>query len=882
MTLPVATRLGPYEILGSLGAGGMGEVYKARDTRVDRSVAIKILPGGTSRTSDAESRFEREARALAALSHPRICSLFEFTRIDGEALLIMEYLEGQLLSERLTKGRLPLPDALRIAFEMADGLAAAHRAGLVHRDLKPGNVMLTKEGVKLLDFGLAKVAARDDLSGGEAATRQDLTRTGIVFGTVPFMAPEQLDGRPVDHRTDIWAFGCVIYEMITGRRAFDGPTSPAVAAAILERELPTLSQVDPKLPPALERVVRKCLARDPDTRWQSAGDLRDEVQWIARGGGDAPLSIPPVRRPRWRDILLGAVAGAIVVAAALLIPRSRPSASAPAPTRQLELTIPRIARIESLALSPDASNLAFIATGPGGVQSVWIKSLANAAIRPVVGTEGAVPDSPPLWSPGGDSIAFVAGNKLRRVSLATGHVQPIADVHGVIFGGDWGRDGTILLGTYQVSKTRGIHKVAATGGQLEPVTTLEPDVLLHATPRFLPDGRRFLFLEWAFDERKRDVCAASLDSPAPRCFGVRSHFFAGVTDRYIVYSRDATMFAHPFDVKTATLSGNPMVVAERLAEDRLGRIGVSVAGSGTLVYHPAAYKLRQLVRYDRSGARVGVVGDAAVQDGFDADATGNLIAVERLGDDGTQLWLIDVARGTTTRADVGRNPVWAPVLSQDGQSLTYIAREEGRTAVVERPTHGGTGRVVFEYRGEGVVYLADRTWDGQAVLVGVGERNGRNMQLVPTTGGQPRVIREGRVSQMTPRISPDGKWLAFASGESEQMQVHVSPIPATGQQWQISASGGEHPQWSGDGHELFFIAPDGSVMSAAITATRGFDFTPPRVLFKTGLVAGELSQRFVATADGKQFLFNMLREGDSAATITTLRVVLNWTDGLTQ
>jgi eukaryotic-like serine/threonine-protein kinase len=251
-------------------------------------------------------------------------------------------------------------------------------------------------------------------------------------------------------------------------------------------------------------------------------------------------------------------------------------------------------------------------------------------------------------------------------------------------------------------------------------------------------------------------------------------------------------------------------------------------------------------------------------------------------DDGTQFWLIDVARGTTTRADVGRNPVWAPVLSQDGQSLTYISREEGRSAVVERPAHGGTGRVVFEYRGEGVLYLSDRTWDGQAVLVGVGERNGRHMQLVPVTGGQPRVIRDGPVSQMTARISPDGKWLAFASGEAEQMQVSVSPIPATGQQWQISAAGGEYPQWRGDGRELFFIAPDGSVMSASIAAGPGFDFTPPRVLFRTGLVAGEFSQRFVATADGKQFLFNMLREGDSAATITALRVILNWPDGSTQ
>ena len=702
----------------------------------------------------------------------------------------------------------------------------------------------------------------------------------MVFGTVAFMAPEQLDGRQVDQRSDVWAFGCVLYEMVTGRRAFDGPTPAAVAAAILERDPPAPSAIEPKVPGGLDRVVRKCLARDPDARWQSAADLRDELQWIA-GGGDRGMPPAVPQQPRvWAHRLFGAAAAAAIALAVVLIWRPwRAPAPAP-PTRQLELTIPRIAAIESLALSPDGSMLAFIAAGSTGSQSLWVRSLATAAVRPIVGTEGAVPGAPPFWSPDGDSIAFVADRRLQRVSLASGQIQTIADVEGQILGGDWGTDGTIILGTYRLSKTHGIHRVPASGGQLAPVTTLEPEVLLHGTPKFLKDGSRFLFLEWAFDERRRDVCAASLDSPAPRCLGVRSHFFAGVTDRYLLYSRDARMFAHPFDAGSATLSGNPVVLAERLAEDRLARIGVSVAGNGTLVYQPAAYKVRQLVWFDRTGTRIGMAGSAAVQDRFDVDAGGRTAAVERLGEDGTQLWIIDVVRGAATRVDAGSDPVWAPVLSRDGARLAYIVSQEGRTSVVERPTHGGAGRVVFDYRGEGVVYLSDCSWDGKSVLVSIAERNGRTVQLVPTDGGTPTVVGGDWVSPSTARISPDGRWLAFASMQSGQLQVTVAPVPATGQQWPISVSGGEHPQWRGDGRELFFIAPDGSLMSTSITPGPQFDFTTPRVLFKTGLTADPALQRFVATADGSRFLFNMLPEGDRAATTTTLQVVLNWTNGL--
>lgn len=881
MALAAGTRLGPYEVVSAIGAGGMGEVYRARDTRIDRTVAIKVLAADTTAGLEAEGRFEREARALATLNHPRICTLFEFTRLNDQALLIMEHLDGQSLGERLARGRVPLDEALRIGAEIADGLAVAHRAGLVHRDLKPANVMLTKTGAKLLDFGLAKAAAGEPVRA-DAPTQQSLTGAGMVLGTVAYMSPEQLDGRPVDQRSDIWAFGCVLYELLTGRRAFDGATSAVVVAAILERDAPVPSTIEPTLPAALDRVVRKCLARDPDTRWQSAADLSDELQWLASGGERGMPAPAPVPQPgrAWRDRLLGAAAVAAIALALVLLWRpSRPPAPV-APTRQLELTIPRTDAYESLALSPDGSRLAFISSGATGTPSVWVRSMATAAVRPILGTEGAVPGAPPFWSPDGDSIAFVAGRKLRRVNLTSGQVQIIADMQGQILGGDWGADGTILVGTYQLSKTRGIHRVPAAGGQLAAITTLEPEVLLHATPKFLPDGRRFLFLEWAFDERRRDVCVASLESPAPRCFDVRSHFFAGVTDRYLLYSRDARMFAHPFDMNNATLTSDPIVLAERLAEDRLAKIGASVAGNGTLIYQPSSNKVRQLVWFDRSGARVGVAGDSAVQDRFDVDAAGQRVAIERFGDDGTQLWIIDAIRGVMTKADAGSDQVSAPVLSRDGLRLAYIARQEGRTAVVERPTAGGDGRVVFEYRGEGVVYLATRSWDGKSIVVGVAERNGRTIQLVPLDGAKPTAVGGAWFSPSTVRLSPDGRWLAYASTQSGQLQVYVSPVPPTGEQWQISASGGEHPQWRGDGRELFFIAPDGTMMSAEIAPGPTFDFTAPRPLFKTGVTGDLVSQRFVATADGNRFLFNMPVDGNRAATTTTLQVVLNWTNGL--
>ena len=875
--LIAGTRLGPYEVVASLGAGGMGEVYKGLDTRVDRAVAIKVLPTDAVIDPEAGERFEREARALASLSHPRVCGLFEYTHFDDRAVLILEYLEGHTLSERLVRGRLTLPEALRISAEIADGLAAAHRAGLVHRDLKPANVMLTKSGSKLLDFGISRPADPPGWSSTDP-TRRELTQAGVMVGTLGFMAPEQLTAGPVDYRTDVWAFGCVLYELITGVRAFDGPTPASVAAAILEREPPTPSAVEPAASGPLDRVVRKCLAREPDARWQSAADLRDELRWIAGDGAATAAAPSPQRRTHWKDVLMGAAVAMGLVVAAVALWRPSRSDPAPAPSRLLELTIPRLAAVESLALSPDGSNLAFIVSGAEGVRSVWVRSLSTRVVRPLAGTEGAVAASPPIWSPDGQEIAFVAGSRFRRVNLSSGQIQTIANIEGTIFGGDWSRDGTILVGTYQQSKTHGIHRVPASGGQLAPVTVLEPDVLLHATPKFLRDGRRFMFLEWSFDERRRDTCVASLEQTSVRCLGLHSHFFGGLTDDRIVYSTERRLLAHPYDPATATLTGQPVVVSERIAEDRLGRPSVSVAGSEILVFQPPAYAMRQLMWLDRSGRRVGALGDPAIQAGFDVDAAGTIAAVERLTDDGEHLWLIDGTRGVTTRVDE-RDVASSPVLSEDGQRLMYLAQREGHSSIVERSVRGGAARVVFDYRGEGVLYLADRSRDGRYALVGKAERNGRAALIAPVDGGEPTLVAQG-IQLGGARLSPDGRWLAYVMARTGQPQVFVAPLPATGDEWQVSSAGGNMPQWRGDGRELFYMTPDGLMMSTSVTLTPRFDFSAPKALFRTGLVADQFEQRFAVTGDGSRFLMNLLRDGDKAATTTILQVLLNWPQGL--
>jgi eukaryotic-like serine/threonine-protein kinase len=887
MPLSVGTRVGSPEVLASIGAGGMGEVYKARDTRLGRLVALKVLPSELTADRDARERLEREARTLASISHPHVCPLFELVEHEDQLVLVMEYLEGTTLAERLRNGPLQVSECLRIGADVGDGLAAAHRGGIVHRDLKPENIMLTKSGARLLDFGLARpriAAVSGDMT--EAVTHHQLTRVGTIAGTLPYMAPEQLEGREVDARTDIWALGCVLYEMVTGRRPFQGTTSASVIGMILERDPPPPSSVQPMAGGALERVIQKCLARDPDARWQTAQDLRDELTWI--GGGDAALP----RQARsdgtsWRYGLAGAVLGAALAAAGLVASPGWTSVQPVASVSRLQLTIPRLAHLESLTVSPDGRRIAFIAADAQGQNLVWVRDLSENAPRPLAGTEGAFAGSPPFWSPDGQSLAFVAGRRLKRIRVAAGGVVTLADVPGAVMGGSWGRDGTILVGTQHMSRTHGVHRTSDAGGPLLPLVPLEPRAFLHGSPKFLPDDRRFLYLSWAFDEERRQICMASLDEPTGRCFPMKVHFLAGFTpDGHLVYARGDTLFAQPVDFTNVRATGEPVVIAERLSRDPFGRTSVSMAGATTLVYQTAPAEVRQFVWVDRTGRRGGLVGEPGAYGGFDLTARGEFVLAERADVSGTNLWLIDATRGGTTRAvasAVAHERLLGPVFAGDGRRFFYRTHRAGRTAIVEQPTRGGEDRVVFEYPAEGIVYLADVSEDGQYLAVGIVEPGRMYAVVVPRTGGDPVTIAEGPIDAASVRFSPDGRWAAHVSQESGQPQVFVSPLPPTGERWPVSTTGGVQPAWRGDGRELYYLAPDGSLMAVPIAMGPTFEAGVPVPLFGTRELVGLFRiPGYRPTADGQRFLLNAVREGDQAATTTTLEVVLNWAAGVTR
>jgi eukaryotic-like serine/threonine-protein kinase len=893
--LPSGMRLGPYEVVGRIGAGGMGEVYRARDTRLDRDVALKVLNRELAARPQTRERFEREARAVSRLTHPHICALYDVGRAssaEGEVpFLVMELVEGETLAARLARGPMPVPEAITVASQIGDALAAAHAAGIVHRDLKPANIMLARTGaaraaahVRLLDFGLARLR---EATGGPADPSQPgtLTTGAALVGTLPYMAPEQVRGEPADARADLFAFGAVLYEMLTGRRPFAEGSQAELTVAILERMPPPPSTLQPDVPEGLDLFIHACLAKAPAERWQSAQDVVLQLKAIEALQALDAFEVNRLRlasrvRKVWRRARASGSAAAITLglgAALLVIALRFTPVVPPAPAvRQLDLSVPRLAALESLAVSPDGERLAFISDA-GGVPALWIRSLGEPAARAIPGTDGAHREGQPFWSPDGEWIAFVAGGQLRRVRPAGGEIQALADAAG-IRGGIWGPDGTLLVG--RASATHGVHRLDLAGGRLVPLVPLEPHAFLHALPKFLSDGRRFLYFTWTADERHRDICIAALDRPSGRCLGVHPEFFVGLAEqREVLFTRGGTLFAQPFDARTERLTDAPRVVLDGIAHDDFGRAAISVAAAGgTLVYQPAISDARELVWMDRRGTRVGSIGEATPQAGLAISADGAAVAVTRPSRTGTAVWTLDAARGAATTA-ASTQAASAPFVSPDGLTLTYLTRlPSGHAAIVERPMRGGPERVLFEHRGEGVLYFADRSADATQLVVGIADRRGRFASIVPASGGTPlRIVGGPGVGLGNARIAPDRGWLAYESRQTGRSEVYLSPIPSTGEEHQVSVSGGQHPYWSADGRELLFVDPDGWLMSAPVTSSAALAFGIPQRLFKTDLVAPDLgSRRFAVTADGERMLIGSSRGGRADAETSTLRVVLNW------
>jgi len=889
MALAPGTRFGPYEILAPLGAGGMGEVYRARDTRLDRAVAIKVLPEEVSGIPEARERFEREARAVSALNHPNICTLHDIGSQDGTDFLVMEMIEGESLADRLEKGALPGGEALRIAGSIASALARAHEAGVVHRDLKPGNIMLTKSGPKLLDFGLAKLmqpdaAAVDSSLSALPTERKPLTAEGSIMGTFQYMAPEQLEGREADARTDIFAFGAVLYEMLTGSRAFQGASKASLIAAIMEKDPRPVSAVQPLSPPALDRILATCLAKDPDERWQSARDLELQIRWVAEedpsaaGAGAAERT----RSHRLGLLLAWGIAVVATIAAAASLAGRLSGERAEGPVMRLSIQPPaEVSKITYIALSPDGKRIAFSAQDVSGASYLWIRSFDDLVPKRLDGTAGA---SSPFWSPDGESIGYFAEGNLQRIAAAGGRPEVICAAPASS-GGSWGRDDLIL---FKAGNEPGLQIVSADGGEPRVLTHPEPPENNHIWPWFLPDGKRFLFLGDSPETEGHSIRSGSVDSGSTEAL---FHAISSVTyaePGYVLYTRGGALEAVPFDLETMEVKGQPVRLTGRLGGTS-GRLGgnsghyfqFSVSSSGVLTYVTGP-ETQKLIWYDRGGREIGSAGPPGRFAAIALSPDGKTIAYEEVDQErrAGELWLVDRARDVTSRFTF--TPDWerTPIFSRDGRWVYFVVRADFERTLVRKRTSGAGEVETLAETGQ-VAWLGDTSPDGRYVVYqnfDPMDRTGNDIYLLDLDGErQVRPLVASSFEEVSAAISPDGKWLAYASDETGSRAIYVQRFPELGGKVRVSPQGGDHPQWRGDGRELFYIDSESSLVAVPVETGQQFEAGEPASLFKPRIFNPNEGVPFRVTADGTKFLVMSVPEAEDRAPITT---VVNWTADL--
>jgi Tol biopolymer transport system component len=865
----------------------MGEVYKARDTRLDRAVAVKILSTTTVASADARERFEREAKAIAQLSHPHICALYDVGEAESPApspqplmFLVMELLDGETLAARLEKGPLPLEQTLRYGIEIGDALDKAHRHGIVHRDLKPANVMVTRSGVKLLDFGLAKAAAPLFPSSmsvvDTAAAAPQLTGQGTIAGTLQYMAPEQLEGRPADARSDIFALGVVLYEMATGKKAFTASSPLALASVILHGDPPSLTSVNAAVPAALVRIVGTCLAKDPDERWQSAHDVGLQLAAIV---GERSNAAPAVDRPkRGRSRLTPwIVAGVLLLLAFRSWLRERPATLPAAPSIRFAIPPPEGGSFSDtvetvcIALSPDGSQLAYVAADATGERRVWLRTMSAVEARPLAGTEGS---RTVLWSPDGRSIAFFTGDKLKRLDLPDGAPVTLSEVPDVGVVGTWG-DGQILFAAIP----GGFFRVPTGGGPA--VRTLAPDVARGefsiSWPWFLPDGRRFLYLS-----RHRDSSSLLMAEPGKPPKEVLSGIVSNaqyVDPGYLVYARDGTLLGQRFEEASARVSGEPFPIAEPVRYFfSTGATTFATSRNGVLVYQSHAEGGR-LVWLDRSGRELGVVGEPAQHAGLRISPDGGRVLFSRSQPRiGTyDLYLFDVARGIEQRLTTDRlseySAVWLPggrATIFSGRLPPHLFRKDLVTGAEEEllpPPAFNTAQDVSP-DGKTLVFI-QRT-----------PRSTFDVWKLALDGPRtPTPLIETPFDTSNVRFSPDGRYIAFASSEQGRYEVFIAPYPVTGEKTRVSVSGGGLPRWSRDGHEFFYVTADRHFVVVPVRTTPSLVLGAPQQLFAvrggtewTDPRATAVWSDFDVAVDGKRFLAAIPQPSNQQP----LTAVLNW------
>jgi len=843
LTLSAGTKLGPYEILSPLGAGGMGEVYRANDSRLSREVAVKVLPSHVSPTPEARQRFEREARTVSQLSHPHVCALYDVGREGETEYLVMELLEGETLAHRLARGALPIDQAMRFGAEIASALQAAHRKGIVHRDLKPGNVMLTKTGVKLLDFGLAR-AFETPIQAGEltraptVTVAKDLTAEGSIVGTVPYMAPEQLRGEETDARTDVFALGAVLYEMSTGRRAFPGNDQATLISAILTFEPPPISEVRPVSPPGLDLVVRTCIAKDPADRWQSAHDVELQLRGIPSSGSTSRPSLAVPARPSPVATWLRAGAALAAAAALAVVVWQVRGASGKSQPRLVRFMVPPpgggafnyAVEADFLAISPDGTQIAYVAWGAKDVMNrVWVRPLSAFAARPIAGTEGA---NSILWSPDGRSIAFFTRDKLKRVDVAGGAPVPICDIPaGGGKAGTWGRS-DILFASIQGAA---LYRVPASGGS--PAIVIKADAKQLASrlawPWFLPDGERFLYLSRELDGQGSLMLAEP--GKAPRSIARIASFFQYLEPGFLVYSREGTLVAQRFDWKSGRVSGDPISVAERVRYFfSTGSAGFA-ARAGTIAYvsQPDASRVAW---FDRGGREVSRLGASGTYLDLHLTADGKRVLFDRArpGLETYHVWSYDLERGIESPVTNGLDTEVYPKLLADGKSMIFSAVRG--TPPLLRLRDMATGQETALTEGRRAFQMAqDVSPDGRSLVFTERSEIGNFdiWSLALDGSARPVALLQSSFEKSKVRFSPDGRFIAFISNEAGRPEVYVMPFPGPGEKVRISEGGAGLLRWGRDG-ALYYLTREGRFVTVPVRTSPALQVGAPKTLFTVG------------------------------------------------
>ena len=865
--ISAGTRLGPYEVIAPIGAGGMGEVWKARDTRLERSVAIKVLPAEFADDAQLKLRFEREAKTISQLNHPHICTLYDV----GDGYLVMELLEGESLADKLARGPLPLELVIRYGIEIAEALERAHKAGVVHRDLKPGNIMITKTGAKLLDFGLAKPASVFSPEG--ATQHRSLTQEGSIVGTFQYMAPEQIEGGEIDARTDIFALGTLLYEMATGRHAFDGKSKASLIASILTSEPQSITAMQPMAPALFDRIVRTCLAKDPDQRWQSAHDVATELRWVTES--PAIEVARTSKRRQWLPWAIAALALLASIAFGGLIVRMR-NERLNEPVLRTSIVPPQNTTFDSLAstappvLSPNGRKVVFGASEQGKPRMLWVRPLDSTAAQRVAGTERAFY---PFWSPDSRSIGFFADGVLKKVEVAGGApvtLCPVIDGRG----GSWSPDGQTIIFAGRYTP---IYRISAAGGSPVAVTKTDVQWGSHRWPEFLPDSRHFLYLSTVngSDDPSNSIAVGSTDGKLQkRLTGptLEPHYANGC----ILFVRDHILTAQRFDLKNLTVLGDGVPLREEPIEAMplLSRSVVSVSAEGTLLYQTGnAPRQSQLEWFDRGGKPLGAVGEPAPYSSVSIGPGATSVIASYIPGLQTNLWRFDLVRGAKGRVTFNQGSDNAGAWSPDGTKMAYTSINSNRFRIVVRDLTSGSEDVLYEAASVGNPNVSSWSSDGKRLLFTMAGRTSRaDIWWIELDERKPHPYLVTDFVETGAHFSPDGRWVAYASDEAGRQEVYLAPFPPTGAKWQVSTEGGAGPRFRADGKEMFFACPATSKMMMVPimlgntpqigAAVPLFDFHP----------AVSTPANFDVTGDGQRFLCNT-RIGDEvpAAPLTLVQ-----------